>query len=99
MKKQFNLTEALKERRENVIANYNSLTKDRFFDGITLRNFMVEVMNMCKINRIASEKTLDRMLPIIMGEIYFNHSKVTAFDAVTANLKNQYQGTAFMALV
>lgn len=99
MKKQFNLTESLKERRENVIAKYNSLTEERFFDGITLRNFMIEVMNMCQINRIASEKTLDRQLPYFMGEIYFNHSKVTAFDAVTANLKKQYQGTAFMAMV
>lgn len=99
MKKQFNLTETLKERREIVIAKYNSLTEEKFFDGITLRNFMVEVMNMCIINRIASEKTLDCQLPNFMGEIYFNHSKVTAFDAVTTNLKRQYQGTAFMALV
>lgn len=99
MKKQFNLTEALKERREIVIAKYNTLTEERFFDGITLRNFMIEVMNMCQINRIASEKTLDRQLPYFMGDIYFNHSKVTGTDTVTANLKNQYQGTAFMAMV
>ena len=99
MKKQFNLTEALKERRESVIAKYNSLTQNKFFDGITLRNFMIEVMNTCMVNRIASEKTLDRMLPMIMGEIAFNHSKVSGCDIVTENLRNKYNGTAYMAMV
>ena len=38
-------------------------------------------------------------LPFLMGDIYFNNSKVVANDAKTESLKTKYEGTAFMALV
>ena len=99
MAKQFEIREALKNNREMVIAKHNQLTAERFFDGCTLKQFMVEVLNMCVMNNIRSEKTLVKNLPFYMGQIYFNHSKVSGTDTVTANLKKQYQGTAFMAMV
>ena len=97
--KTFNLTEELTKRRESVIAEYNSLTAEKFFDGCSLRTFMVEVMQMCQINRIGSAKTLDAKLPFFMGKVYVKHSKVQAEDKQTAALKAKYQGTAFMAMV
>lgn len=97
--KTFNLTEQLSKRREQVIAKYNELTNEQFFDGCTLRTFMVEIMQMCQINHIASEKTLDAKLAFFIGNIYCSHKKIQGTDKVTNALRNKYQCTAFMALV
>lgn len=99
MKTKFNLLEALGSRREMVINKYNDLTAERFFDGVSLKGFMVEVMNGCVAARVTTENSLNRMLPIVMGEVYVNHSKVMATDKVTESLRKQYNGTAYMALV
>lgn len=97
--KTFNLTSELSERREIVIAKYNNLTENKFFDGCTLRNFMLEVMRMCQMNHIGSTKTLDSKLPFILGQIATNHSRIQGDDRLTNELKAKYQGTAFMAMV
>lgn len=97
--KTFNLTEELSQRREIVINKYNSLTENNFFDGCTLRSFMLEVMQMCKNNRISSVKTLEAKLPLFCGFVASNHSRILGGDKVTADLKAKYQGTAFMAMV
>ena len=60
-----------------VIAKHCELTKEKYFDGCTLRQFMVEIMNACTMNNIRSDKRLGNMLPYLMGDIYFNHSKIT----------------------
>lgn len=77
MKSKFDLKQALSDRRESVIAKYNALADEKYFDGCTLRNFMLEILNMCVMNNIRSDKRLDNLLPDIMGNIYFNHSKIT----------------------
>ena len=97
--KKFNLTEELTKRRESVIAKYNSLTAEKFYDGCSLRTVMVEVLQMCQMNRIASAKTLDAKLPFFMSNVYVQHSRIQAEDKLTAALKAKYQGTAFMAMV
>lgn len=99
MKTKLNLTEALRSRREMVINKYNDLTAERFFDGVSLKGFMIDVMNGCIAARVTTENSLNRMLPIIMGQVYVDHSKVMATDVVTENLRSQYKGTAYMALV
>lgn len=99
MKTKFNLTEALASRREMVINKYNSLTDERFFDGVSLKGFMIDVMNGCIAARVTTENSLNRMLPIIMGQVYVDHSNVMATDMVTEKLRGQYKGTAYMALV
>ena len=97
--KTFNLTSELSNRRETVIAKYNSLKENKFFDGCTLKTLMLEVMQMCKINRCASVKTLDAKLPFFLGQIISDHTRISGADNVTDGLKAQYQGTAFMSMV
>ena len=99
MKTTFNLQQALSARREIVIAKYNNLTGERFFDGCTLRQFMIEVMNLCTINRIRSEKRLDSMLATFIDNVYHDHSRIQSRDVVTDALRKKYAGTAFMAMV
>jgi hypothetical protein len=95
----FNLTTALSERREQVIAKYNTLTTEEFFDGCTLRQFMIEVMNMCQMNNIKSSTRLNNFLPMTLGQIYVAHSKVSGSDAATEQLKKRYEGTSYMSMV
>lgn len=97
--KRFDLIEGLKANREVVIEKYNKLAQDENFDGITLKAFMNEVVRICQMNRISSEKMLVNKLPLFLGNIYVQHSRIIAYDAVTEDLKRKYQGTSFMAMV
>lgn len=95
----FNLQQSLSAKRDVVISKYNELTAERFFDGCTLRQFMVEVMNACIINNIRSEKRLSSMLPYLMGDIYFRHSTVTGCDVVADKLHNNMPNQQWAAIV
>ena len=97
--KRLDLIEGLKANRQVVIDKYNELTQHENFDGITLKAFMNEVITICRMNGIASEKTLEKKLPFFLGNIFVQHSRIYAYDAVTEDLKRKYQGTAFMAMV
>lgn len=99
MKTNFNLQQALTANRDMVINTFNKLTNEKFYDNVTLKQFMIEVMNACIANNFKSEKTMLRQLPYIMGDIYVRHSKVTCRDIETERLTAKYQGTAYMALV
>lgn len=99
MKARFELKTWLSDNREIVISKYNDLTKEANFSGITLKEFMVDVMRMMVNNRIGSAKTAEAKLPFFMGNIYVENCKVYAQDVVTDRLRNQYNGTAFMAMV
>ena len=52
-----------------------------------------------QMNNVKSEKRAASMLPFLMGNVYFNNSKVTGSDKVTDALKAKYNGTAYMAMV
>jgi hypothetical protein len=99
MKATFEITKWLSENRETIISNYNNLTKEQFFNGISLKDFMLQVMQAMQMNNVKSEKRASSMLPFLMGNIYFNNSKVEGNDKITEALKAKYEGTAFMALV
>lgn len=99
MKAKFELKTWLSENREVIIAKYNALTNEQYFNGITLKEFMVAVMQMMINNNIKSDKRAAQMLPFLMGNVYMNNSNVYAQDKVTERLASQHQGTAFMAMV
>jgi hypothetical protein len=99
MKTQFELKTWLSENRETVIGKYNKLTQEKFFNGITLKDFMLQVMSVLVRNNVKSEKTASKILLIALGEIYMNNSKVIANDFKTDALKAKYSGTAYMAMV
>jgi uncharacterized protein Smg (DUF494 family) len=97
--KTFELKKWMSENREVVIENYNKLTTEQFFNGISLKDFMVQVLNLMVLNNIKSEKRASSMLPFLMGDVYFNNSKVEVVNDLDAKLAAKYKGTAYMALV
>ena len=99
MKATFDLQTWLSDNREVVISKYNELTTEQFFNNITLKEFMLEVINAMVRNNIKSEKRAENMLPFYLGDIYCNNSKIVGEDKKTNELTKKYAGTAFMALV
>ena len=92
--KKFELIEALRERREEVIAKHATTT-----DGITLKAFMMEVINIFNRNRVTTQNSFDRMFAMLLGEVAANHQMLyTSSDRDNA-VRAKYAGTAFMAMV
>lgn len=92
--KKFDLIAALSERREEVIAKHANTT-----DGISLKAFMMEVVNIFKMNRIASQKNFDNNFDFLLGQVTSDHYMPFAASEKDNAIRRQYKGTAFMALV
>jgi len=99
MKTTFEIKTWLSENREIVISEYAKLENEKFFNGMSLKDFMVAVLNAMIRNNVKSEKRAANLLPFLMGDIYFNNSKVEAIDRTTNNLRAKFAGTAYMAMV
>ena len=99
MKAKFEIKNWLSQNREIVISKYEALRAERFFNGISLKDFMQEVLSAMERNNVKSEKRAASMLSFLIGEIYVDNSKVEGRDKVTEYLKEKYQGTAYMAMV
>lgn len=97
--KTFELKSWMTENREVVIEKYNKLTAEKFYNGISLKDFMIQVYNLMVINNPKSEKRAASLLPDIIGNVYVNNSKIEVVNNRDAKLAEQYKGTAFMALV
>lgn len=97
--KTFELKTWMSENREVVIESYNKLTAEKFFNGITLKDFMTQVLDLMVVNNIKSEKRAASMLTFLMGNVYMNNSKVEVAYDRDAKLREKYEGTAYMALL
>lgn len=98
MTAKFDMRNYLSSRREEVIAKYNKLTGEQFFNGISLKDFMLQVMRMMEMNA-KSEKTADSKFNFVLGQVYVNNSTLSFRSAKDDALRNQYKGTAYMAMV
>jgi len=78
MKKAFDLKTWLGENRNVVISKYEELTKEEFFQGITLAEFMKRVLNQMANNFPKSENRAASLLPTILGSVYFDASNPSA---------------------
>ena len=78
MKTEFEVTNWLSANREVVIAKYEALTKENFFQGQSLKMFMVEILQAMQRNNVKSEKTAASKLPFLMGQVYFDFSNPSA---------------------
>lgn len=76
MKAKFEITNWMSENREVVIAKYEALKNEQYFNGISLKDFMVQVLNLMVINNVKSENRAASMLPFLMGNVYFKNSKI-----------------------
>ena len=78
MKKQFDLKNWITANREQVIESYNDFTNEELFNNISLKNYMLQVFSSMQRNNIRSAKMSESKLPFLMGNVYFNNSKVDA---------------------
>ena len=99
MKTAFEIKTWLSENREVVIEKYSKLTTERFFNGITLKTFMTEVLDGMVSNNIKNEKIAKIKLPFVIGNVYVDNSKIEVVNNRDAKLAAKYKGTAYMALV
>jgi len=76
MKAKFEIKNWLTENREIIVNNYSKLTAEKFFSGITLKDFMIATMNALTMNNVKSEKTATSKLPFLMANVYCANSKV-----------------------
>lgn len=97
MKAKFDIKNFLSENREYLISQYNKLTTERFFSGISLRDFMVDVMR--KMSYYKSEKTANRFFIDVVDEVYMANRSIQGRDLRTERLERKYKGTAAMAMV
>ena len=77
MKATFELKTWLSENRQSIISEYEQLSKEEFFNGMSLQNFMIAILNTMAMNNPKSEKRAASLLPYVMGDIYFNNSNGT----------------------
>ena len=99
MKATFNLKNFLTENRETIIAQYNETAKLQFFNGITLKDFMIQILNAYERNNVKSEKRAKADFDLHVGNTCFQNSKLNAVDYRTDALRAKYNGTAYMAMV
>ena len=99
MKAAFNLKNFLTENKAMVLTSYENLTKEKFFNGISLKDFMLQVMNVMQINNPKSEKRAATLLPSLVSMVIVNNSKIEVLNDLDAKLKAKYEGTAYMAMV
>ena len=78
MKAKFELTAWLSQNRESIIAKYEALTKEIFFQGQSLKMFMTEILQAMQRNKDKKEKTAASKLPFLMGQVYFDFSNPSA---------------------
>jgi len=99
MKAKFELKNWMTENREVVISKFEALQNEQFYNGISLKSFMVEIFNSMVRNNVKSEKTATSKLSFLMGQIYVENSRVEGRDMISEKLENKYKGTAFIAMV
>lgn len=76
MAAKFEITNWMSENREVVIAKYEALKNEQYFNGISLKDFMVQVLNLMVINNVKSANRAESMLPFLMGNVYHKNSKI-----------------------
>lgn len=97
MATKFNLRSFLAENRDTVISNYESLKNEKFFNGITLRDFMIQVM--CSMSDVKSEARAKRFLPHIIGQVYCDNSRIYGNDVKTDALKKAMPNGQWAAII
>jgi hypothetical protein len=99
MAAKFEIREFLTANRDEVIAKYNKLTEERFFNGISLRDFMLQVLHIMTINGFKSEKAARNGMSSLLSRVYCDNCSISTPNSKDDALRAQYKGTAYMAMV
>jgi hypothetical protein len=95
----FNLKNFLTSNREIVLNSYKSASEQRFFNQISLANYMTQVFNYMVENNPKSDKKAMSILISAIDRVSQKNTSISGSDFRTEALKAKYSGTAFMAIV
>ena len=87
MAQRFDIMAEMSARREMVIESYNAATEHKFFDGITLKAYMTEVLAIIRNNNPRSAASLQKLLPLAIGEVKAKHTRIDARDKVVEPIR------------
>lgn len=87
MAQRFDIMAEMSARREMVIESYNAAAEHKFFDGITLKAYMTEVLVIVRNNTPRSVASLQKLLPIAIGEVKAKHTRVDGRDKVVEAIR------------
>lgn len=99
MATKFDLMQALSARREEVIEKFNALQSEEFYNQCTLKQFMVEFMNLMKINDPRSQKRFNNLFGYLLADVYHNNCSVTGNDILTENLRKRHNNGQWAAII
>jgi hypothetical protein len=95
----FNLKNFLTSNREIVLNSYKSASEHKFFNQISLANYMTQVFNYMVENNPKSDKKAMSVLISAIDRVSNKNTSISGSDFRTESLKAKYSGTAFMAIV
>lgn len=95
MKSKFDLKNWMTENRTFVIEKFESLKKEAHYNGITLKDFMIQVFTEMSRQRLTNEKSASQKLPFMVSNVVFENSKI---DGICYMIE-KYRGTQYSALV
>jgi len=76
MASKFQLKDYLAANREVVIAKFQDLQKEKFYNGISLKNFMIEVFQQMANNNPKSDKKATSLLPFVVSAVSNRNCKI-----------------------
>ena len=79
----FEITSFLTANREIIIAKHEALKLNANYSGISLKNFMLDIMSAMVRNNVKSEKTATSKLPYLMGDIFCENVKIECYGFVS----------------
>lgn len=98
MKNKFNIKDFMTANRESIIAQHEELTAEKFYNGISLRDFMIKILGYMAEN-CKSDKKATSYLPYAIANAYNASVKIGGSDFRTDALRAKHAGTSYMALV
>ena len=85
----FELNNWMTENREIVLNKFSALKKEQHYNGISLKQFGLQVYQSMANNNIKSIDRAYRMLPMLMSNVYLNNSNLDSVDYTSANDKKR----------
>ena len=99
MKAKFELKKYMSENRNTVIEIFGKLQDEKFYNGISLKEFMMQVLNLMNINNPKSVKKADSLLTSMCFRVLNSNSEIEVINDLDKKMEQKYQGTAYMSMV
>ena len=99
MKNTFTLQNFLSENRNTIIAKHSQISAHKFYNGISLRDFMLQLMGYMQENNPRSDKRAASLLASMLEHTANKNTSIGGSDFRTETLKAKYEGTAYMSMV